>query len=191
MFSFGQEKTKRSNRLNLSPVSSQMMRVRQRASEAILLGVRAALASVVAVGIAQSMKLTYPLYAVVAAVIVTDVSSQKTQESGVQRLLGTALGAAAGPLFVLALGDSLPVVGAAIVTLIFVCYVAGYGEAAKLAGYVAGLVVLDHSDAPWTYARDRFVETSLGIVLAIVMSLLIPERASRPEHDETDSQTLP
>ena len=153
-----------------------MLRIRQRAGEAILLGVRAALASVIAVGIAQSMKLTYPLYAVVAAVIVTDVSSQKTQESGVQRLLGTALGAAAGPLFVLALGDSLPGVGAAIMTLIFVCYLTGYGEAAKLAGYVAGLVVLDHSDAPWTYARDRFVETSLGIVLAIVMSLLIPER---------------
>jgi hypothetical protein len=41
-----------------------MLRVRQRAGEAILLGVRAALASVIAVGIAQSMKLTYPLYAV-------------------------------------------------------------------------------------------------------------------------------
>lgn len=159
-------------------MSPQMLRLRRRAGEAILLGVRAALASIIAVGIAQSMKLTYPLYAVVAAVIVTDVSSQRTQDSGVQRLLGTALGAASGPLFVLAFGDSLPVMGAAIMTLIFVCYVAGYGEAAKLAGYVAGLVVLDHSDAPWTYARDRFVETSLGIVLAIVMSLLIPERLS-------------
>ena len=157
-------------------MSPQLRELRRRVAEAGLLGVRAALASCAAVAIAQSLHLTYPLYAVVAAVIVTDVSSEKTQQSGVQRLLGTALGSLAGPLFVLGFGHSLPVVGAAIAALIFVCYVVGYTEASKLAGYVAGLVVLDHSNAPWDYARDRFVETSLGIVLAIVVSLLIPER---------------
>ncbi len=162
-------------------MSPQFLEIRRRAGEALLLGVRAALASCAAVAIAQSLNLTYPLYAVVAAVIVTDVSSDKTQKSGVQRLLGTALGSLAGPLFVLGLGDSLLVVGAAIATLIFVCYVVGYTEAAKLAGYVAGLVVLDYSNAPWIYARDRFVETSLGIVLAIVVSLLIPERKTSSE----------
>ncbi len=164
--------------------------MRRRAAEALLLGVRAALASCAAVAIAQSLNLTFPLYAVVAAVIVTDVSSEKTQQSGVQRLLGTALGAISGPLFVLQLGDSLAVVGAAIATLIFVCYVVGYTEAAKLAGYVAGLVVLDHSQAPWTYARDRFVETSLGIVLAIVVSLLLPERPfQRAKEDDAPPES--
>jgi len=158
-----------------------MLRIRRRAADAILLGTRAALASVAAVAIAQSLKLTFPLYAVVAAVIVTDVSSERTQKSGVQRLLGTALGALAGPLFVMAFGDSIWAMGLSIVTMIFGCYVVGYIEAAKLAGYVAGLVVLDHASAPWPYARDRFVETSLGIVLAIVMSLLIPERPPNPD----------
>ncbi|RYX83404.1 hypothetical protein EON83_14535 [bacterium] len=157
-------------------MSPQLLKIRQRAAEALILGIRAALASCAAVAIAQSLNLTYPLYAVVAAVIVTDVSSEKTQQSGVQRLLGTALGAVSGPLLVMRFGDSLVVMGVAIALLIFVCYVVGYIDAAKLAGYVAGLVVLDHSDAPWNYARDRFVETSLGIVLAIVVSLLIPEK---------------
>lgn len=162
--------------VRLELMSPQWKEIRRRIAEALLLGVRAALASVAAVAIAQSLNLTYPMYAVVAAVIVTDVSSRRTQDSGVQRLLGTALGALCGPIFVLWFGDSLAVVGSAIAALIFVCYVVGYTEAAKLAGYVAGLVVLDHSQAPWSYARDRFVETSLGIVLAIVVSLLIPER---------------
>lgn len=168
-------------------MSPRTTALRKRAREAALLGTRAAVASVVAVAIAQSLKLTFPLYAVVAAVIVTDVSSEQTQKSGVQRLLGTALGALAGPLFVRAFGDSIYAMGAAIVTMIFACYVVGYTEAAKLAGYVAGLVVLDHADAPWTYARDRFVETSLGIVLAIVMSLLIPERGLDPASDDKPS----
>ena len=168
-------------------MSPRFVAIRRRAEDAVLLGTRAALASVISVAIAQSLKLTFPLYAVVAAVIVTDVSSERTQRSGVQRLLGTALGALAGPLFVRAFGDSIWAMGAAIVSMIFVCYVVGYIEAAKLSGYVAGLVVLDHADAPWTYARDRFVETSLGIVLAIVMSLLIPERPARLTRDETES----
>ena len=77
-------------------MSPELLEIRRRAGEALLLGVRAALASCAAVAIAQSLHLTYPLYAVVAAVIVTDVSSDKTQKSGVQRLLGTAVGALAG-----------------------------------------------------------------------------------------------
>jgi len=169
-------------------MSPHLIQIRRRAQDAILLGARAALASVAAVAIAQSLKLTFPLYAVVAAVIVTDVSSERTQKSGVQRLLGTALGALAGPLFVRAFGDSIWAMGLAIVSMIFACYVVGYIEAAKLSGYVAGLVVLDHANAPWTYARDRFVETSLGIVLAIVISLLIPERLPNP--DAPDNSTL-
>ncbi|BCM89629.1 hypothetical protein IAD21_01476 [Abditibacteriota bacterium] len=170
-------------------MSPQLLKIRRRVAEASLLGIRAALASCAAVAIAQSLNLTYPLYAVVAAVIVTDVSSEKTQQSGVQRLLGTAVGSVSGPLLVLGFGHSLVVVGVAIALLIFLCYVVGYIEAAKLAGYVAGLVVLDHSDAPWAYARDRFVETSLGIVLAIVVSLLIPERPLQNERDDNESNT--
>ena len=176
------------NQINLGGMSPHLIQIRRRAQDAILLGARAALASVAAVAIAQSLKLTFPLYAVVAAVIVTDVSSERTQKSGVQRLLGTALGALAGPLFVRAFGDSIWAMGLAIVSMIFGCYVVGYIEAAKLSGYVAGLVVLDHANAPWTYARDRFVETSLGIVLAIVISLLIPERLPNP--DAPDNSTL-
>ncbi|RYG54314.1 hypothetical protein EON80_31845 [bacterium] len=171
-------------------MSPQLLKLRRRAAEASLLGIRAALASCAAVAIAQSLHLTYPLYAVVAAVIVTDVSSEKTQQSGVQRLLGTAVGSVSGPLLVLWLGDSLVVMGVAIARLIFLCYVVGYTEASKLAGYVAGLVVLDHSDAPWDYARDRFVETSLGIVLAIVVSLLIPERPLHNEKEEDKSNNV-
>lgn len=172
-------------------MSPRLLEIRRRIYEALLLALRAALASCAAVAIAQSLNLTYPLYAVVAAVIVTDVSSEKTQQSGIQRLLGTALGAGIGPLLALGFGHSLVVVGVAIAALIFFCYVVGYTEAAKLAGYVAGLIVLDHSDAPWAYARDRFVETSLGIVLAIVMALLIPERPWKREKEDSNSVDVP
>jgi uncharacterized membrane protein YgaE (UPF0421/DUF939 family) len=60
------------------------------------LSVRAALGAGLSVAIAQLMRLHYPLYALIAAVIVTDLSPLQTRKLGLWRLVGTVLGAAIG-----------------------------------------------------------------------------------------------
>jgi uncharacterized membrane protein YgaE (UPF0421/DUF939 family) len=45
-------------------------------------------------------------------------------------------------------------------------------HAAKVAGYICGVVLLDHGDQPWFYAFVRMVETLLGIAAAVLVSLL-------------------
>ena len=63
---------------------------------AFQLSIRAALSAGLAVAIAELLQLQYPLYALIGAVIVSDLSPSQTRQLGLRRLAGSALGATVG-----------------------------------------------------------------------------------------------
>jgi uncharacterized membrane protein YgaE (UPF0421/DUF939 family) len=58
--------------------------------------VRAALAAGLSVTIAQLLRLECPIYAMIAAVIVTDLSPERTRQLGLPRFAGTVVGTTLG-----------------------------------------------------------------------------------------------
>jgi uncharacterized membrane protein YgaE (UPF0421/DUF939 family) len=43
-------------------------------------------------------------------------------------------------------------------------------DGAKVAGFISGIIMLDHSPEPWLYAYQRFIETALGVAVAWAIS---------------------
>jgi uncharacterized membrane protein YgaE (UPF0421/DUF939 family) len=138
--------------------------------------VRAGVAAALAVVAAFLLRLEFPVYALIAAIIVTDLSPLRTRQLGLQRLIGTIIGATLGAAVSTA-ANHLAHVGPLTIAIgvlgaMLLSHLLGIKEAAKVAGYVCGIVLLDHHDQPWTYALYRFVETVIGIGAAMAVSLI-------------------
>ena len=131
---------------------------------------RAGIAAGLAVAIATIFALGSPLYAVVSAVIVTDLDAATTRKLALPRMLGTVIGASVGCLATLVAQPGALAVVVAVVLPMFACHLLRQPAAAKVAGYVSGIILLSFSAHPWAHARDRLIETIVGILAAAVVS---------------------
>jgi uncharacterized membrane protein YgaE (UPF0421/DUF939 family) len=143
---------------------------------AFQLALRAALSAGLALAIAQLLHLQYPIYAMIGAVIVMDLSPTQTRQLALQRLAGTVLGAAIGAAIIAMFGrfgaPGPVTIGLGILTAMFLSSVLRLHGAAKVTGYVCGIVLLDHHGHPLSYALHRLIETVIGIGLAWLVSLV-------------------
>jgi uncharacterized membrane protein YgaE (UPF0421/DUF939 family) len=158
---------------------------KSRLTDALRLSLRAALSAGLAVGLANLLGLEYPLHAMIGAVLVTDLSPARTRQMGLQRLAGTVLGATLGAALSGLLPAGTVAVGLGILTAMLASHLAHLPGAAKLAGYVCGVVLLDHHDNPWSYAFYRLLETALGIGAAGLVSL-VPKLIDEPVGGRVD-----
>jgi uncharacterized membrane protein YccC len=134
------------------------------------MALKIAVAATISFVIAQALRAEYSFYAVIAAIIVMGSTAGSTLNLGLQRIIGTIIGAITGAIFSVVLGNTFWSLGINVFLAIFLSSVWKLNEAAKLAGYVSAIVILNQSQHPWLYAWNRLLETILGIAVALVVS---------------------
>jgi uncharacterized membrane protein YgaE (UPF0421/DUF939 family) len=161
-----------------SGMANPLARLKPDLLPSLQLSLRVGVAAALAVFLAEALRLPYTLYAMISAVIVTDVVAAKTRELAFPRLLGSAIGAFAGAAIVVSVagltGVNAVLIGAGVALAALGSCLLHHREAAKLAGYVCAIVLLEHSKHPWIYSGYRMLETALGIGAALLVSFVPP-----------------
>src|SRR5262245_251108 len=112
---------------------------------ALQLSTRAGLSAALALFIAGLFGLVYPIYAMLSAVIVTDLSPVQTRKLGLLRIVGSVLGAVIGALVSYLFHPSPLAIGFSIMVAMFLSHFLHLEGTNKIAGYVCAIVMLNHS----------------------------------------------
>jgi len=139
---------------------------------------RTGLAAMLSVLLANLLGLSHAYWAAISAIVVLGSDSAVTVASCRDRVIGTAIGACMGwATFYLWHGHYV-LYGVSVALCILLCSGLQFDKAGRLAAATLSLIVLVQSDSsPGHVALARFLETVIGVVMALLMTLLPPRPA--------------
>jgi uncharacterized membrane protein YgaE (UPF0421/DUF939 family) len=140
--------------------------------EALIISARTAIAAVISLILAHTLNLREFYWAPISAIVIM-LSTIPPLTLAWQRFVGTALGAYLGALIATYLHPNWIVYGVGIFACGILSALLHLGSAYRFAAIAMTIVLLVAPDgSPWTKATHRFIEVSLGIAVALLMTLL-------------------
>jgi len=146
--------------------------------------IRAAVAATASVMIARLVQMPEAYWAAIATLIVIQSTFGATLTLSIGRIVATAVGASVGALEANLFGANLIAFAAAIV-LIGLLSIAFRLEktAYRYASVTLTIIVLiPRAGAPWIIALHRFIEVSVGIIVALAVVAVWPEHRRLPSN---------
>jgi uncharacterized membrane protein YgaE (UPF0421/DUF939 family) len=138
--------------------------------EALLHSARTAIAAVVSMLLARALKLAEFYWAPISTIVIL-LSTTDPLTLAWQRFAGTALGAVLGALIATYVSVNWMVYGVGILVCGILSALLRLGTAYRFTAITLTIVVLvAHARPPWIVAYHRFVEVSLGIAVALVVT---------------------
>jgi uncharacterized membrane protein YccC len=152
----------------------QRKNISRRAMGAFKTGV----AAVLCLWLGNLFGLSHSYWAAISAIVVMGSDSAVTLTSCRDRLIGTAIGALMGWGTFYVWHGHYVVYGLAVMLCLLACSLLEFEKAGRLAGVALTIIVLIKIDGgPGQAALARFLEVSLGILVALGVTVLVfPER---------------
>ena len=142
--------------------------------EAILDSVRTTLAAVAALLLARLLKLPEYYWAPISTIVIIQ-STIPPHLLGWQRFVGTALGALLGAALASYFSSSLAVYALGILLCGVLAWLLRVGGAYRFAAITLSIILLiPRTGPPWITGWHRFLEVSLGIAVALVVTMVWP-----------------
>jgi len=142
--------------------------------------IRTAIAATAAVIAARLVQMPEAYWAAIATLVVMQSSLGATLTLSIERIIATALGASVGALESNYFGANL----AAFMLAIFFIGLLSFGFRLERTAYryasvtLTIIVLIPRSNPAWIVALHRFIEVSVGIIVALAVVALWPERSA-------------
>jgi uncharacterized membrane protein YgaE (UPF0421/DUF939 family) len=139
--------------------------------------VRTAVAAVLSLLVARLVGLPEAYWASISTLIVMQSTLTASLPLSVQRFVGTALGAVCGGLLATHFAGNIPAFGAALLVIGLLCSAFHVERTAYRYACVtlAIIMLIPRTNNPWVVAGHRFLEVSIGIVVALIVTALWSE----------------
>lgn len=140
--------------------------------QVLISSMRTAVATIASLLLARSLRLPEFYWAPISTIVIM-LSTINPLTLAWQRFAGTALGAALGAVIATYVGTNWVVYGVGIVVCGILCAMLRLGNAYRFAAITLSIVLLiAHERAPWIVATHRFIEVSLGIAVALLITMV-------------------
>jgi uncharacterized membrane protein YccC len=138
----------------------------------VQLALRGSTAAALSFALGRWLDFGEPIFALIAAVIVTDRKVTETRKLAIRRILSTAIGGLCGAALAPVFHQSSLEIAVAIFVAMVVSTAVTQLSDPKFAAYLCALILINHSEQPWHYAYSRFAETVLGITVGWAVSMV-------------------
>lgn len=135
---------------------------------------KTALAVALCILISKLLKLEYPFYVAIAAIISMESSITSSYKAGRNRMAGTLVGALTGLIFASIQPGNALLCGLGTIVLIYVCERFHWNNSISIAGIVFIAIMVNlNGKSPLLYGASRILDTSIGISVAILINYLV------------------
>ena len=154
----------------------------------VIHSIRTAIAAMLSLAVARLFGLPEAYWAAIATLVVMQSTLDATLLISVERIAATALGALAGALLATWFTQNPFVFVAAVFVLGLLSAAFRMEKSAyRYASITLAIILLiPRSNAAWIIALHRFFEVSVGIVVALALAALWPERQRQPSKESVE-----